>query len=122
VIGLLVTGAIFNQGWPKENRVEIPLPRSRETLERARLSLYDQAGELMLTVIRRLPEPNPPSISETFQVPEGTYRLTVELQPARRPREQIDKNHWGDWTMLGVDNQVQLQGRDYSFPLPGDVQ
>ena len=122
VIGLLVTGAVFNQGWPKENRVEIRLPRSREGLERARLSLYDQAGELMLTVLRPLPQPNPPSISEVLRVPEGTYLLTVEFQPTSRTREQIDKNHWGDWTMLGVDNQVQLQGRDYSFPLSGDAQ
>ena len=115
LVGLSVVLPVLKGILPRENRLRIDLPPER-AIERVKVEVSNITGEILTGVELRAPDPNPRSLECVMRLPPGDYRVSVCMED--RPARQLDKNHGGGWTRVGVLHQIRFEGEDHHFPPP----
>jgi len=115
ILGALGIAQQVSRAVPRENRVMISLSREAVVRE-VRVDVTDADGEPWKSVQLFPRIPNPPWIECLVNVPAGEYRIKLTYQI--RSTGSIDKNQESDWTLMGVQHQIRLDGEDHHFPPP----
>lgn len=118
LVGLLLLGGEVAGGLPRDNRLVFELPHGTE-VRRVSLTLTDSKQDVVRTIDLFPHGMVERSLSHTVSAVNGNYQLSVEFE-MRAPGD-VDKNHGGGWTRVGVLHQIRLEGANYRFPPPKEM-
>jgi hypothetical protein len=104
--------------WPRKNRIIVGLPRSR--VNTVKFDIFDSDNELVRSASFFPKTTTPPRIAYEVDVPSGLYRLEIEYEVSKFDSRD-GKTHGVDWTRVGVQHQVRLEGEEYRFPPPEET-
>jgi hypothetical protein len=114
----LLLGSQANRIWPRDNEIVILLPK--KPVHKVQLSLFDSDDDLIRSASFFPGFSAPSKISYGVSVPSGTYRLEIEYEISSE-KASIGKSPGVDWTRMGVQHQVRLEGEEYRFPPPEEA-
>lgn len=115
LLGLLAVAHVGSVAVPRENRLAIDFPAD-EVVREVRLEVTGLDGQPWSSIELHPPIPNPRRLECVLNLPPAEYR--VEATYEIRPAGELDKNHGGGWTRVGVQHQIRLEGEAHHFPPP----
>jgi hypothetical protein len=114
-LGLFGLAHQISRAVPRDNRLVIGLSGD-DVVREVRVDVTSPDGQAWRTIELHPLIPNPRRLECLLKLPPGEYRIdaTYDMRPAGR----IDKDHESDWTRMGVQHQIRLEGEDHHFPPP----
>ncbi len=115
LLGLLAVGHVASSSVPRENHLRFGLSADR-AVRSLEVEVSSATGEELRSAVLRPAGGNPLKIDYLLSIPPGNYQVYIVYE--MRPAEDLDKNHVGGWTRVGVQHQIRLEGEDHHFPPP----
>ncbi len=107
---------MLGRAFPKENRIIFAQPGGNVELRWLHVEVLDEDNTVLLGSDFWLDTANFRPLSLPVRLANGRY--TVRGSVEVRTLHPNPKTTWGDWTQMGFQHQVELEGRDLTFPLP----
>jgi hypothetical protein len=118
LLGLLGIGKQVELVWPVDNRLIVSLPDAE--VRAVTIELCEPTGEALRSVTLFPRASTARQVEHSVKIARGDYQATLVFE--YRSAAQVDKNHGGGWTRVGVQHQIRLTGEDYRFPAPQEAQ
>jgi len=114
--GILVVGSILGRAIPRECQLIFKRSSPAAELRQLRLEVLDSEETLLVVSDLRPQDRHARRLVVPIRLTPGHYALRGWIE-VRVPHSD-EKTTWGDWTRVGFQHQVELEGRDLTFPLP----
>lgn len=115
--GLLALGSQVDGIWSRDNLVVLLLPKAKVGV--VELELRDDDDDVIRQARLFPTAERAATLEYPIKVPRGAYRLALSYELAARG--EVDKNHGGDWTRVGVVHQIRLEGGTHHIRPPPEV-
>ena len=115
--GTLAIGRQVAAVWPKQNRVIVRLPVAE--VRRVSIEIRQPHGEPIRRIELFPTSTRARQVECVVDAASGDYEFDVDYE--FRAPDQVDKNHGGGWTRVGVQHQIRLEGEDYRIPPPKEA-